>query len=122
MIAKLSNELLSELDRWGDRPLAVEDPRTHRRYWLVADAKKPRRSLDDNDEWSDEKNARRFALIDKEIDGTLTPAESAELHNLQAEIDAFLRRVAPLPITETRKLHARLVKLSCDKLFRKKRS
>ncbi len=94
MIAKLSNDLLSELDRWGDRPLAVEDPRNHRRYWLVADEHNARRVLADSDEWSDQKNARRFALIDKEIDGTLTPAESAELNSLQAEIDDFLRRAA----------------------------
>ena len=122
MIAKLSNDLLSELDRWGDRPLAVEDPRTHRRYWLVADEQNARQSLASSDEWTDEKNARRFALIDKEIEGTLTPAESAELNSLQAQIDDFLRRVAPLPIAETRQLHARLVKLSRNKLPRNKQS
>jgi len=117
MIAKLSNDLLLELDRRGDRPLAVEDPRNNRLYWLVADEQSARQVLDDSDEWSDKKNARRFTLIDKEIDGSLTPAESVELNRLQAQIDDFLRRVAPLPITETRKLHAQLVKLS-----RKKRS
>lgn len=115
MIAKLSNDLLSELDRWGDRPLAVEDPRTHRRYWLVADEQNVSPSLAGSGEWSDKKNARRFALIDKEIDGTLTPTESAELNSLQAQIDDFLRRVAPLPIAETRQLHAQLVKLSRNK-------
>ena len=115
MIAKLSNDLLLELDRLGNRPLAVEDSRTHRRYWLVADEQSAQRNLADTDEWSDVKNARRFELIDKEIAGMLTAAESSELASLQTQIDDYLRRVAPLPIAQTRQLHARLVKLTQNK-------
>ena len=115
MIAKLSNDLLLELDRLGNRPLAVEDSRTHRRYWLVADEQSAQRNLADTDEWSDVKNARRFELIDKEIAGTLNSAESSELNSLQSQMDNYLRRVAPLPIAGTRQLHARLVKLTRNK-------
>ena len=115
MIAKLSSDLLLELDRLGNRPLAVEDPRTHRRYWLVPDEPNARRKSAGNDDWSDAKNALRFELIDKEIAGTLTAAESSELTSLQAQMDDYLRRVAPLPIAQTRQLHARLVKLTRNK-------
>jgi hypothetical protein len=58
--------------------------------------------------WTDEKNARRFALIDKEIAGTLTGVESRELANLQQEVDDYLDRVAPLPLDAVRDLHGRL--------------
>ncbi len=55
-------------------------------------------------EWTDAKNARRFALIDCEIDGPITADESAELDSLQTEFRRYRRRVAPLPIGETRRL------------------
>jgi hypothetical protein len=62
-------------------------------------------SLDDPaGEWTDAKNARRFALIDREMDGTLTEDESAELDSLQGEFRRYRRRVAPLPVGETRRL------------------
>lgn len=35
-----------------------------------------------NGEWNDERNARRFALIDKKTTGTLTQAEQTELDAL----------------------------------------
>ena len=117
MIAKLSEDLILELDRNGHRPLAVEDPRTHRRYVLMAldeneSAEGPTTTADMGGEWSESKNVRRFALIDQEIAGSLTPLESIELTRLQLEMDAYLRQVAPLPIDATRRLHAQLLKLS----------
>lgn len=36
-------------------------------------------------------NARRFALIEREIAGTLTPAETAELAALQQRADEIVR-------------------------------
>lgn len=59
--------------------------------------------------WTEEKNARRCALIDLEIDGILTPAEAVELQGLQREMLRHRRRVAPLPLAETRKLHEELL-------------
>lgn len=59
---------------------------------------------DPTGEWTDAKNARRFVLIDREIDGTLSADESAELEALQQEFRRFRRRVAPLPLGETRRL------------------
>ena len=59
--------------------------------------------------WTEEKNARRCALIDREIDGILTPAEAVELQNLQREMLRHRRRIAPLPLLETRWLHQELL-------------
>ena len=54
--------------------------------------------------WTDEKNQRRCLLVDKEIDGTLSLEERAELEQLQSEMLAYRQEVAPLPITELREL------------------
>jgi len=62
-----------------------------------------------NGAWSEAKNARRCALVDKEIDGTLSAGEAIELHLLQREMLAHRRKVAPLPLAETRKLRQDLL-------------
>jgi hypothetical protein len=115
MIAKLPDELALELDRGGDRPLSVEHPRTHRRYVIVpADDDVPCSpgpgSSSRSGEWTESKNVRRFALIDKEIAGQLKPAEAEELAQLECEMDDFLQRVAPLPLEAMRTLHEQLVR------------
>jgi hypothetical protein len=48
--------------------------------------------------WTEEKNARRCDLIDKEIDSVLTASEMAELNTLQSEMLEYRRRVAPLTL------------------------
>jgi hypothetical protein len=65
--------------------------------------------LDEHSAWSEAKNARRCALIDKEIDGTLSAGEAVELHWLQREMLAHRRKVAPLPLAEARKLRQELL-------------
>lgn len=62
-----------------------------------------------NGAWAEAKNARRCALIDKEIDGKLSPAEAVELHRLQRQMLAHRHKVAPLPLAEARKLHQELL-------------
>jgi hypothetical protein len=52
--------------------------------------------------WSETANARRFALIDRELDGSITLAEADELERLQQDFRRHRRRVAPLPLAETR--------------------
>jgi hypothetical protein len=47
--------------------------------------------------WTDEKNARRSELIDREIAGGLTPAEAQELEQLQRAMLQHRRRVARCP-------------------------
>jgi hypothetical protein len=56
------------------------------------------------EEWSEAKNARRFELIDCELDGSISAADADELERLQAEFRRHRRRIAPLPLAETREL------------------
>lgn len=59
-------------------------------------------------DWNAAMDARRCALIDREIAGLLTTDEAAELRTLQAAMLCHRRRVAPLPIDEARRLHRNL--------------
>jgi hypothetical protein len=63
-----------------------------------------------DDDWTEEKNERRCALIDKEIAGTLTAEEASELNQLQRAMLRYRRRVAPLPLEDARRLHQELLK------------
>ncbi|MCI0357119.1 MAG: hypothetical protein L0211_01370 [Planctomycetaceae bacterium] len=109
MTAKLSDELVDELERAGDQPLRVENPRNHKLYVIIAEERLTGPTpADANGQWTEAKNARRFALIDKEIAGTLSQKEAEELAGLSREIDDYLLRVAPLPIHEARELHEQL--------------
>jgi hypothetical protein len=56
------------------------------------------------EEWTDAKNDRRCDLIDRKIEGTLTPEEAVELHELQQEMFRYRHRVAPLPLEHARAL------------------
>jgi len=59
--------------------------------------------------WSDEKNARRCDLIDKQIEGTIGPAELRELEDLQAQLRRHLDEVAPFDLVAARKIHQQLL-------------
>jgi hypothetical protein len=61
------------------------------------------------EDWNAEKDVRRCALIDREIAGTLTSDEAAELRILQAAMLRHRRKVAPLPLDEARRLHQELL-------------
>ena len=65
-------------------------------------------------EWTEEKNQRRCHLVDKEIDGTISGVEKAELDHLQAEMLAYRRKVAPLPLEDLRELHQELLRQASD--------
>ena len=65
-------------------------------------------------DWTDAKNDRRCELIDRKYAGTLTPEQTIELHTLQEEMHRFLDRVAPLPLSETRRLHQDLLRKARD--------
>ena len=67
-------------------------------------------------EWTEEKNQRRCHLVDKEIDGTISVVEKAELDRLQAEMLAYRHKVAPLPLAELRKLHQELLDQARDQM------
>jgi hypothetical protein len=59
--------------------------------------------------WSDGLNQRRFALIDKEIQGTLTPAESIELARLTTIMRDHVESEKDLPMEGARALHWKLM-------------
>jgi hypothetical protein len=61
--------------------------------------------------WCDALNQRRFALIDKEIQGLLTPAESIELAGLTRMLRDHIESEANLPIEGARSLHRKLLQL-----------
>ena len=65
-------------------------------------------------EWTDAKNDRRCALIDRKYAGTLTAQEVIELYFLQEEMHRFLDRAAPLPLADTRRLHQQLLRKAAD--------
>jgi hypothetical protein len=69
----------------------------------------PNGAGDDDDTWTDAKNARRCFLVDREIDGTLTPEEARELAVLQCALRRHVDKVAPLPIEAARKLRQQLL-------------
>jgi len=61
--------------------------------------------------WSDTQNQRRFELIDKEIQGSLTPGESVELAGLTALMRHHVESEQNLPIEGARALHRKLMQL-----------
>lgn len=69
---------------------------------------KPNGSVTD-DPWTSAKNQRRCDLIDREIDGQLTPDERVELEELQQRLRRYVNEVAPLPLEPLRKLHQELL-------------
>lgn len=59
--------------------------------------------------WNDEKNARRCELIDRQIEGTLAPAELRELDDLQSQLRRYLDEVAPFDLAGARHIHQQLL-------------
>jgi hypothetical protein len=54
--------------------------------------------------WTDEQNARRCLLIEKEVAGTISADEAIELEDLQDQLRQYRRLVTPLPLAETRRM------------------
>jgi len=61
--------------------------------------------------WTDELNQRRFDLIDKEFQGTLTPGESLELAGLTRIMRDHVDTEANLPLEGARALYQKLLQL-----------
>jgi hypothetical protein len=77
----------------------------HRIHFVV----RPTVSESTDEPWTDQKNHRRADLIDKEIEGTISPTESVELEELQGQMRRYVNKVAPLPLAEARRLHEELL-------------
>ncbi len=61
--------------------------------------------------WTDALNQRRFALVDKEIQGSLTSAESLELAGLTRIMRDYVESELNLPMKGVRALHRKLLEL-----------
>jgi hypothetical protein len=118
MVAQTTDDLLRELDRAQGGPVEFVDPRNHARYVMIPQETyqrvqpllTPAKPINgDSVEWNQEKNSRRWALVDKEIAGTLSVEEAIELESLQQQMLAYRQRVAPLPMDRLRELHAQLL-------------
>jgi hypothetical protein len=59
--------------------------------------------------WSEALNQRRFELIDKEIQGSLTPAESVELAGLTRSLRDHAESETNLPMAGAQALHQKLL-------------
>ncbi len=81
---------------------------------IVRQSKASRRRIEEID-WNEEKNDRRCELIDKKIEGLLDENEKQELEDLQNQMLAFRRKVAPLPLQEVRELHQELMMKAAQK-------
>ncbi len=66
-------------------------------------------TADDPVPWTKAKNARRSFLVDREIDGTLTPDEAEELDMLQRQMIRERQKLAPVPLEDLRQLHEELL-------------
>ena len=110
----LSRELQHALDESGGQPLRFEDPRTRKAYvlveWNIARTWIETHREVDGD-WSEKKNARRCGLIHKKFAGGLTPAEAAELDQLQEQVGQFREQFGPLAADTVRALEAELQRI-----------
>ncbi len=60
-------------------------------------------------EWTDEMNQRRFDLIDREIQGLLSPVEQMELEALTQALRCHVESENLMPFSGAQALHRRLV-------------
>lgn len=110
----ISPEQRKALDEHNGAPIIVIDPDRQQRFVLIADTDDRVRDLavdtNGDDEWTEEKEARRRDLIDKDIAGTITIGERAELAALDRQGNAHYDKIAPRPIESARRLHEQLLK------------
>jgi hypothetical protein len=121
MSIQLPDEVLNQLDH-SALPVRLEDPRSHVEYVLIKkqeydllresedySATLPDGAEEASDKWNETLNARRVELVKRQVYGKLTPDETVELEQLQEQMLAYRRRVAPLPLDELRELHQKLL-------------
>lgn len=68
-----------------------------------------------NREWSEDAERRRRELIDRDIAGTITAEEKAELARLDRLTNEHFDRIAPPPIAGAKRLHERLLQNRADR-------
>ena len=113
MTPQISPEQRRALDEQNGEPIVVVDAERHQRFVLIAETDVRVRDLltdcNGDDKWTDEKEARRRELIDKDIAGTISVDERAELSILDRQGNEHYDQVAPRPIEGARQLHQELL-------------
>lgn len=107
MLAALSRETGKPLPALLDEALAVLQERAPH---APINGHEPTSRAPSAPAWTEHKNQRRCHLVDKDIAGTLSLAEQGELEQLQADMLAYRRHVAPLPLDDVRTLHQQLLR------------
>ncbi|HEX5446623.1 MAG TPA: hypothetical protein VFW87_22585 [Pirellulales bacterium] len=108
---KYEVELPDEVDRrLAQRASATGDDALHLIRVAVERFVAEAPATPSNGEWSEEGESRRRALIDKDIAGTISSQELAELADLDHLANEHFDRVAPPPFEGARQLHERLLK------------
>jgi hypothetical protein len=72
--------------------------------------------LPSNGPWDEVKNARRFELVDREIQGSISEAEKRELESLTRQLRLHRRAVAPIPLKGAQRLHREIAKSAIQSL------
>ncbi|MBW3599647.1 MAG: hypothetical protein KY475_20550 [Planctomycetes bacterium] len=114
MTPTISPEQRRALDEGNGQPIFVVDPERQERFVLIA-ASDARihgllRESTGSGRWSEEKEARRRELIDKDIAGVITLEQAAELAILNREGNEHYDKIAPRPMDGARRLHQELLK------------
>jgi hypothetical protein len=114
MTPSITAEQREAIDLHNGQPVFVVDADRHETFVLLSDHDYERvRSLLENGgdagAWSDQKDARRCELIDKDIAGTISDEERTELTVLERQANEYYDAVAPPPMEGARQLHQTLL-------------
>jgi hypothetical protein len=72
--------------------------------------------------WTDERNARRCDLIDRQIEGTITAVEIQELDELQTQLRRHLEQSTPFDMAGAQRIHQQLLQKKRDTQIRREAS
>lgn len=116
MTPAITQEQRHAIDAHRGHPVYVVD--SHRRETFVllrsSDYDKVRLILEppeDDEPWTESKNARRIDLIDKRIAETITDEEQIELAGLQRQAEHHFDQIAPPPTEGLQALHKQLIEM-----------
>jgi len=113
MTPKISPEQRKALDERNGQPVYCVDVERQETFVLASAADERVRQLfgeaNGDGEWTEQKDARRCELIDKDIARTITEAERTELAGLERLANEYYDAIAPPPLDGARRLHQELL-------------
>ena len=114
MIPTITPEQRRAIDEHHGQPVFVADTDRRETFVLLSSSDYHRvRGLltgpNGSGDWTDEKDDRRCDLIDRDIAGTLTEEERAELAELERQANEYYDTIAAPPMEGARQLHQELL-------------